>query len=267
MQKASGKQTSHARNRCNGERMRRIVCTLLVVGSASAWSATDDDAVTLHYILRPPYMVPTASGLSGLTGGPTEKAFRRAKVPFVLAQTPFARQLHMLETNSGRDCMIGMFYKPERERFARYTKPIYQDRPQIILTETSNAPRFSKFKSLTELLDDKSMTLLVKLGYSYSIALDKLFEQYKPKTITTADENLLMLKSIKLNHADYMFIAPEEAEAAIVAAGYQLSDFSQIKYADMPNGDFRHIMCSKNVPEEVIQKLNAAIEFAGRKKP
>ena len=31
--------------------------------------------------------------------------------------------------------------------------------------------------------------------------------------------------------------------------------------AGMPDGEYRHLMCSKNVPDAVIQKLNAAIKF------
>lgn len=70
-----------------------------------------------------------------------------------------------------------------------------------------------------------------------------------------------MIKSLKLRMADYMFMAPEEAAVAIAAAGYALNDFTQIKFKNMPDGEYRHLMCSKNVPDAVIQKLNAAIKF------
>lgn len=221
--------------------------------------------VTVHYIQRPPYMAASADGLTGLTGYPTVLAFKNANIPFVLAETPFARQLHMVEMNSGQDCMIGIFKKPEREVFAKFTKPVYQDQAQVILTSAANAPRFSKFTSLTGLFDDKSMVLLVKLRYSYGIALDALIERYQPKIETTPDENLLMIKAIKLKVADYMFIAPEEASVAIAAAGFNESDFRQIKFKNMPDGEYRRIMCSKNVPDEVINKLNSVIKFDRRR--
>lgn len=217
--------------------------------------------VTLHYIQRPPYMTPTAEGLAGLTGLPTYLAFKNAHVPFHIEETSFARQLHMLETNSGQDCMIGMFKKPERELFAKYTKPVYQDQPQILLTTSANASKVSRFESLLDLFGDKSLVLLVKLGYSYSNSLDALIERYQPKRITTTDENLLMVKAIKMKMADYMFMAPEEAAVAIGAAGFDRADFKQVKLKSMPDGDYRHIMCSKKVPDEVINKLNAAIKF------
>lgn len=225
-----------------------------------AW-AQPSQPVTLHYVQRPPYMVATHGGLEGLTGGPSYQAFLKAQVPVVLAETPFARQLRYLETNAGLDCMIGMFKKPERERFAKYTKPVYQDKPQLILTAASNAARFSNHNSVVDVFGDKSKTLLVKLGYSYGVTLDALIEKYQPTIRKTTDENLAMLRQIKLGLADYMFVAPEEAVAAIESAGFHASDFSQIAFANMPAGEYRHLLCSRNVPDEVIQKLNAAISF------
>ena len=238
---------------------RRVLPYLVFMLSAPV--VAEPQPVTLHYIQRPPYMMGSPDGLVGLTGSPSYLAFKNAHVPVVLEETPFARQLLMLEANSGQDCMIGMFKTPERAVFAKYSKPVYQDRPQILLTTSANAPNVSRFESLSDLFGDKSLVMLVKLGYSYSGSLDALIERYQPKRIKTADENLLMIKAIKMHMADYMFMAPEEAAAAIGAAGFDPADFKQVKLKSMPDGDYRHIMCSKKVPDEVINKLNAAIKF------
>ncbi|MBK6908462.1 MAG: transporter substrate-binding domain-containing protein [Rhodocyclaceae bacterium] len=245
----------------NAPRRHGIALALTLGGPALVLAAdAGSSPVIVHYVQRPPYMTPSNDGLAGLTGAPTVMAFKRANVPFVLAETPFARQMHMLESNSGQDCMIGMFKKPERELFAKFTQPVYQDRAQVILTASANAHRFAKYSSVTDVFNDKSMRLLVKLRYSYGVALDALIERYQPTINKTADENLLMLKAIKLQMDDYMFIAPEEAAVAIAAAGFSESDFAQIKFKNMPDGEHRRIMCSKNVPDEVIAKLNAAIK-------
>lgn len=233
---------------------------LLLGAMAQPWTAWAQP-VTLHYIQRPPYMMASGEGLSGLTGGPSYLAFKSAQVPVVVQETPVARQLRYVETNSGQDCMIGMFKKPEREVFAKFTKPVYQDQPQVILTAAANAPRFAAFHSVVDVFNDKSMVLLVKLAYSYGTTLDALITRYQPTVVRTTDENLLMIKSIKLKMSDYMFIAPEEAAVAISAAGFALNDFKQITFKNMPDGEYRHLMCSKNVPDDVIQKLNAAIKF------
>lgn len=115
---------------------------------SSSALAQIEPTVTLHYIQRPPYMTSSGNSLTGLTGEPSFEAFKNAKIPFVIAETPFARQLHMIEKNSGRDCVIGVFKKPEREAFAKFTNPIYKDQPQIILTAAANAQRFADRKSV-----------------------------------------------------------------------------------------------------------------------
>lgn len=235
------------------------LCGMLAMpGIASAQAV---DAVNLHYIQRPPYMVVVGDTLTGLTGGPAHQAFLNAKIPVVLKETPFARQLRYVEVNSGQDCMIGMFKKPERELFAKYTKPIYQDQPQVILTAADNAGKFANHHSLGDVLGDKSLTLLTKLAYSYGASVDALLDKYQPTRITTADENLQMIRAIRMKLSDYMFIAPEEASVAIQAAGFEPKDFKQIKFGNMPDGEYRHLMCSKNVPDAVIQRLNAVIRL------
>jgi len=124
-----------------------------------------ESPVTLHYIQRPPYITLSNGGLSGLTGLPSIMAFKNANVPFILKETPFARQLLLIERNSGQDCMIGMFKKPGREQFAKFSKPVYQDKPQILLTSVSNADRFAAFRSLEHAFSARGLVLLVKRGF------------------------------------------------------------------------------------------------------
>lgn len=242
----------------------KTACACIASGIVAAGVLASEQTtlpVTLHYLDRPPYMVASASGLSGITGQPAFMAFKKAGIAFELRKTPFARQLRTVEKDTGQDCMIGLFKRPEREIFAKFTKPIYRDQPPVILTETANTGRIESVRSIEGLFSDPGLTRLAKLGYSYGVALDGLIEKYQPKTNTTTDENLLMLKALKLRIADYMVIAPEEIADAISAAGFSEQDFRSVRLKNMPAGDYRHIMCSKSVPDEVIRKLNAAIDF------
>lgn len=226
-----------------------------------ACAVSAEAPVTLHYLPRPPYMMASGGALTGLTGGPAYQAFQVAKVPVVLQETPFARQLRDVEFNAGQDCMVGLFKKPERERFAKYSRPIYQDQPHVLLTSVANAPRFAAHTSVEAVFSDKALVMLVKLGYSYGAALDALIDRYQPTHQTTADENLAMIRQIQYGMADYILISPEEATPAIEAAGLKQQYFRQIHLKDMPPGEFRHIVCSKNVSDAVMQRLNAAITF------
>ncbi len=236
-------------------------CLLGVWGPVVGWAASAEVPVTLHYVQRPPFMLASGGALTGLTGGPAYQAFKAAKVPVVIQETPFARQLRDVELNVGQDCMIGLFKKPEREKFAKYSKPIYQDQPHVLLTSVTNAPRFAAHATVAGVFNDKTLVLLVKQGYSYGAPLDALIDKYQPSRHTTTDENLSMVRQVQYGMADYMMMTPEEAVPAIAAAGLKPKDFRQIQLKDMPKGGYRHIMCSKNVPDGVMHKLNAVIPF------
>lgn len=260
-----------ARRGCNwlhrtGVRTGGVVGALLWPVLTAAQTPAEQP-VTLHYVVRPPYMMVQGEGLIGLTGGPSFQAFKLAHVPVRIEETPFARQLRSVKENSGQDCMIGMFWKAEREEFGRYSKPVYQDQPQLVLAAAGNQQRFKGLASIEDLFHDRSLRLLVKLAYSYGAPLDALIERLQPNRRATPDENLQMIRQIKLGMADYMLMAPEEAAVAIEAAGFKPTDFLQLRYANMPPGEHRHLLCSKNVSADVMQRLDAAIKKITDKAP
>jgi hypothetical protein len=81
----------------------------------------------------------------------------------------------------------------------------------------------------------------------------------RPTLISTIGENSQMVQMIQANRADLMFLAEEEANYLVEQAGFKLKDFHLVRFADMPPGERRYIMCSKLVPDGIIAKLNKAI--------
>lgn len=224
-----------------------------------AGSAVLAQTVVVHYNSRPPYLFVQDGVLSGLTGSPVVGAFKAAGVSFVTAETPAARQLKILKDNEGFDCGIGWFKNPEREAFAKFTKPIYQDEPQIVMMAAENN-KIKPTDTIEAVLSNPDLMLLVKNAYSYGKGLDALIEKFHPKRQTVSIENIQMFKMVQAQRADYMFAAPEEAAVTIPIAGFQPHQFKLIKLGNMPKGEYRYLMCSQNVPEETIAKLNAAIK-------
>lgn len=217
------------------------------------------NVITLHYNERPPYLVTTASGVGGLTGGPATVVFEKSNLPFQWKQTPSKRQIHLLQQNKSRDCLVGWFKNQEREQFARYTLPIYQDRPQIALARFDN-DRIPAVGSVRDIFTDTGLNLLVKDGYSYGDFLDGKIAEYDPLRTVTTVENSEMLKMIHARHADYFLIAPEEAEGLISSSEFDRHDFKLVHFDDIPNGEKRYILCSMQVEDWVIDRLNSAIQ-------
>jgi polar amino acid transport system substrate-binding protein len=238
--------------------LSRCLSALALFGSApfAAW-AGECPAVTLHYNERVPYLRSTPSGAAGLTADPANRTFEKAGVPFRWTKTPSKRQLQILADNTGCDCAVGWFKNPAREKYARFTRPIYQDGPQIAIALADN--REVGAGSIEELLSKSGLVLGVKDGYSYGTLLDEKIARLRPNVYRVTGENDAMLKMLSSRRIDYFFIAPEEADGLIAASGLPKTGFRYVTLADMPVGEKRYILCSLRVGEEIINRLNAAL--------
>lgn len=239
---------------------KKLIGGTAVLGACWAPAALAEDKIALYYNDRPPYLVPEADGsASGLTGTPSGNAFKNAGVPFVWAKVPTNRQLLNIKKNEAMECGIGWFKNPERELFAKFTKPIYRDLPTIAIA--NNKFNVKDGARLDEVLARKDVRVLARDNFSYGPFIDGLLATLKPTVVRTTSENSYMVEMIRLNHADFMFAAEEEAKFLAEEAGSSIREFKLIRFADMPKGEKRHMMCSKMVPDEVINRLNKAISF------
>lgn len=233
------------------------VCTIsasLVIGIAQA-----AEPVTLLFNERPPYLMVNSDGsASGLTGSPAAKAFKAAGIPVNWTQLSTKRQIQTLTENASMSCAIGWFQTKDRERFAKFTKAIYRDKPFVVIAP--NAVNFDEGVTLIRAIANKEMRVLLKEGFSYG-DIDPLLTKAKATIIVNSGEVIELMQMIKARRADMMFAAQEEANYLIENAGYKKSDFKIISFSDMPVGKTRHIMCSKKVPDELIAKLNTAIQM------
>ncbi len=229
-----------------------------VTPSLAPAAQLDSTGIVLHYNERPPYLVTTDIGVGGLTGDPATIVFEKSNLPFQWKQTPSKRQIYLLQQNSGRDCLVGWFKNAEREKFAKYTLPIYQDKPQIALARADN-DQISSGGTVGATFSNPHLTLLVKDGYSYGDLLDGKIKEYNPVRTVTTVENSAMLKMVYAGHADYFLIAPEEAEGLIKTSEFDTQDFKAIHFTDIPYGEKRYILCSQQVDDTLIDQLNTVI--------
>lgn len=238
---------------------RRLLlqCTFLACSAPAVAQAMD--AVTLAYNDRPPYIVALPDGsAAGLTATPAANAFRSAGIPVTWKKVPTNRQLAELKENTGRQCAIGWFKNPEREQYFKFTKAIYRDRPTVLIAGRHFSAQPNE--TLHGLLLRKDVHVLVKDKFSYGAYIDGLLASLKPQTVITTNENIQMVEMIRIGRADFMFAAEEEARYLIEQAGFKPGDFRIIRLPDVPPGERRYIICSKMVEDEVIARLNAAID-------
>lgn len=230
----------------------------LLLSLCTPASALAFDAITLLYNDRPPYIVAQPDGsAAGLTATPAGNAFKAAGVPVVWKKFPTNRQIATIKDSDGRNCAIGWFKNREREQFAKFTKPIYLDRPTVLIAHHQFVSRPNE--TLLDIMSRKDVSVLIKDQFSYGAYIDGLLSSKRGGLVVTTNDNLQMVEMVRIHRADFMFAAEEEARYLIEQAGHNLHDFQIVRPPDMPPGERRYIMCSKQVEDELIARLNMAI--------
>lgn len=216
--------------------------------------------ITIYYVERIPYMYQAGDGhYGGLVLAPVELAFKKANIPYVIEKLPAKRHLIYLKENRPNICAVGWYKNPEREKFAKYSKAIYQNKSRIAIARNDNDAIVSG-KTLEAVFENPDLTLLVKDGYSYGAYIDDKIAKYRPNTHKTTEENLHMIKLIHAGRYDYFFLSEEEADALIPRTGLYRSDFKYIHFEDIPVGLKRYILFSKQVDDKIVERINNAID-------
>ena len=218
-----------------------------------------DEAIVVYYHERRPYYVTTPNQVHGLIADRVNWVFKDAGIPFVWRKTPAKRQLEVIRNNTQEVCAVGWFKTPEREAFAKYSQVIYQDLPAIALAHADNANIHSP-AAVEDLLSNRNLILLKKDGYSYGAFLDNLIATLVPRQEVTTARNDKMLEMIRLRHADYFFIAKEEADILTGAPNFPRETFQYIHFSNMPSGNKRYALFSHEVEDEVIERINSILE-------
>lgn len=221
------------------------------------------EAIVVHFHSRRPFYMSDGHQVFGLVIDPIAQAFRNAGIPHVWQETPARRQLDIIEKNEDKSCAAGWFKTPEREAYARYTLPVYQDKPFVAVFRADNELLPEAAPVLDQVLGEWRLKLLVKEGYSYGQFIDERLKALAPRQLTTTAENRNILQMIENYRADYSFMTEEEAEDLLNSPEVPRKKFRIVHFSDMPAGGKRYIICSRQVGEDVIARLNAAIRSRG----
>jgi polar amino acid transport system substrate-binding protein len=216
-------------------------------------------SIDLLFHDRPPHYVVGADGeVGGLVGTPVGQAFRQSGIAYRWVAMAANAQLKMVQETTEAICAVGWFKTPAREEFAKFSKPIYRDRPQIALTRRSDV-RVLRHRTIKGLLGDNELRMGAKLGYSYGIKIDAEIERLNPTKIITSQDMVGMLRMMAGGRFDYLLSSAEEAP--IMISGVPEADGAIITHelVDMPQGNERYLLCSRNTPDIMIEQFDAVI--------
>lgn len=233
-----------------------IVITLWLIHSASG---AHSEKLKILYEDRPPYHKTSDDGsVKGLVSGRVSAALQAAGIEAAWLQRSSKGQIKTIKLGRNTACSPGWFKKPEREKFAKFSSPVYQDRPQVIVLRADNAHRFSH-GTMAALFADKKLKLGAKLGFSYGGFVDELMTVHSPPTVRTTQNLDGIVRMLLGRRFEYFISAPEEFDVLSQRLGIAGEDIVSAKLTDIPPGNRRYLMCSKKVTDETIRRFNDAL--------
>jgi uncharacterized protein (TIGR02285 family) len=222
-------------------------------------AAPDDPSLTILFHVRPPYSeLGAPAGVKGLLVSPIIRAMTQAELSALWIEMPPARQTEEIKRATGPVCGLGWFKRPEREEFAFFVGPIYQDKPSVIVARKGDA-RFASPATLQFVFADRSAKLIVKTGYSYGAAIDTWIQRLRPDAEESSGSNEAILNMIANSRRDYAIMAAEEAEYLLTRDAPLGAALQAVELTDAPAGEQRYLMCSKATPADTIARLNTAL--------
>ncbi len=226
-----------------------------------AWGA---DTLKLVYEDRPPYYITAKNGdVRGLAIDPVKSGLEKAGIEPKWVVSSAKRQIAAIKANREVVCSPGWFKKPEREIFAKFSNSIYQDRPQVVIARTDNVHRIPH-KTLAQLFKDPKLRIGAKLGYSYGTFVDRLLGQHRPAMVRSAQDTGGLVRMLLGRRFDYMVAAPEEVSSLADSLGVAGNDITSVIMRDIPPGNYRYLMCSKSVSDEILRRFNEALAFTSK---
>jgi len=216
-------------------------------------------SLVVHYHERRPYYLGKNGEVHGLVADPLAMVLELADIDFTWVETPAGRQLDIIRENNSITCAAGWFKTAEREQFAKYSLPIYQDKPFVGVTRADNE-LIGEEEILTRILKEGRLRFLVKVGYSYGTYIDDNIKSHKPWLVKTTGGNREMLNSLQKHRADYCLMTEEEAYDLILFSGVNQADFKIVKFNDIPQGNMRYLLCSLMTPDSLLESVNGAIK-------
>lgn len=223
--------------------------------------------LTVVFRDKPPYSYIDNGVQRGFLLERTQKILDHAGVKARFIDMPPKRIFMEIQSNTQSICSFGWYKIPEREKYAKFSQSIHQDRPHIVLAGPRSADDVKKYRSLKALLAAPEFTLAVVDGVSYGPEIDGLIKNFPGQTDRALVAPLQVAKKVAAKRADFMFIDQEDYDYLMTSnPEFKNEGLIRLEYSDLPAGLKRYILCSQRVTDETMAKIDTAISKVLRQK-
>lgn len=218
------------------------------------------DPLLIEYRDKPPYSYTENNQPMGFLMKRTAEIFKLAGVEVSYLEVPVKRILGDLQADQAALCSPSWYKLAEREKFARYSLPIHKDKPHVVMANPQAAPTIRAHKRLAELFADPYLTAGVLDGVSYGAELDQALAALPRPAVKARMTPLQLAKMIGARRADYMLMDQEDVEWMMKSEEFAELKLVRFEFPDMPEGLLRYLLCSKQVDDKTMERINLAIK-------
>ncbi|WP_319761001.1 transporter substrate-binding domain-containing protein [Maridesulfovibrio sp.] len=217
------------------------------------------DHLTVGYIELPPYYYTNSQQKpEGFLLNLTQRIMNKAGCDCSYVSMPSKRILHTLKKKRAF-ASIGWFKTPQREKYAKFSLSIYENKPIVVLLRQEDHEAFAKYSTLEKLLKENKFKTGLIAGHSMGGYIDYLLKKYSRAVHLLSGTTEQLVKMLHDGHIDFCLLAPVEIAKIIKKSSYKEDDFYFMSMKDIIKGNTRHLIFSKDVSNDTISKINAAI--------
>ncbi len=221
-------------------------------------SQAQEPVLPLYYIDKAPYYFTHAQQPSGFLLARAMLILQTAGISSQPRERPAPRILHELSRDDTPFCSVGWFKTAEREAIAWFSSPIHQDAPMWLLVRQQDAGEMVKFKSLHSLLQAPYRVGVVS-GFSYGAELDRQLEQARLEVDRQAKSVEIAIERLLARRVDAVLADRVETTYLLNKQGLPSDKLLAVRFADIPPGSLRYLMCSANLPVSTQRAIDAVI--------
>ena len=163
--------------------------------------------------------------------------------------------------DEGMICSPGWFKTDERAAVTRFSEPLYQDRPLSVLFLVKDQSLFTPYSTLRALLASPSLIMARVTSFSYGKVIDEWLKTSSIQQLAIDQDPSRIPHLLQLKRANFALIAPETLTTLLKDTGVNPALFATTYYPDSPPGNQRYIMCSRSVPDSVLDRINQQLSM------
>lgn len=236
-----------------------IAHVLALIAACSGFAASAAEPLLISYIEKPPYYYTDAQGVPrGFLIERIRQVMAEIRLEIRLESRPPNRAVQELKTSQEMQCSLGWFKTDDRERFARFTLPLYFDRPLIAVTVPARASDLKKAGGLAGLLALPGVRVGAVAGYSYGDTVDRQLAALGERTDRGPSPSSNLAKLVA-GRFDLALFNTEDLDYLVSQSPELGSSIVRLELPDVPPGKARYLMCSLGVDTALISRVNQAI--------